>query len=415
MSQRLFMAIGFMLMCIKTSALPADFTTVAGWDNQLFPAYLIATASVRSQGEAPANVFGDREGQLGVRIEAAEDDQEVEVTIVCDEYFEASTWSGRLPTAGESYGIFPKIRYRFDKLARCLQATPATVIFRVKIGGETVQESTETVTMRSINDCPFKIVEGDEIINTSFTFAAYVNEQHPFVDKLLREALDIGIVEKFDGYQSGRPEDVVRQVYALWDLMVARDVRYSSITTTAASSNTIACQHVRMIEDIANNSQANCVDGSVLFVSMLRKIGINAALVMQPGHCFVAFTADREGKEIIGLETTLVGSQAEEPDNVPELFENAVDEDYRVEASWPGFLAALKFGDQELEVNRQNENNPDYELIRIDQWRAIGILPIPFTGRETFVSYDHSASEEATETAADETADDSGEQAEEDE
>lgn len=31
-------------------------------------------------------------------------------------------------------------------------------------------------------------------------FAVYVNEQYPFVDKVLREALDEGIVDSFSGY-----------------------------------------------------------------------------------------------------------------------------------------------------------------------------------------------------------------------
>ena len=31
-------------------------------------------------------------------------------------------------------------------------------------------------------------------------FAANVNEQHPFVEKVLREALDEGIVDSFSGY-----------------------------------------------------------------------------------------------------------------------------------------------------------------------------------------------------------------------
>ena len=48
--------------------------------------------------------------------------------------------------------------------------------------------------MRTINDCPFSLTQDDGVLDVSYTFAAYVNEQHPFVDKLLREALDIGIV-----------------------------------------------------------------------------------------------------------------------------------------------------------------------------------------------------------------------------
>lgn len=44
-------------------------------------------------------------------------------------------------------------------------------------------------------------------------------------------------------------------------------------------------------------SQANCVDGRVLFASILRKIDIAPALVLIPGHMFLAFQLDQEGED----------------------------------------------------------------------------------------------------------------------
>ncbi len=41
------------------------------------------------------------------------------------------------------------------------------------------------------------IVDGKSVTDVRFMFAAYVNEQHPFVEKVLREALDEGIVDSF--------------------------------------------------------------------------------------------------------------------------------------------------------------------------------------------------------------------------
>ena len=77
-------------------------------------------------------------------------------------------------------------------------------------------------------------------------------------------------------------------------------------------------QHVRLIDESITHSQANCVDGSVLLASILRKIGLYASLVLVPGHCFVAFSLDRELEEIRGLETTLIGAQDIEPSEYPD-------------------------------------------------------------------------------------------------
>ena len=65
---------------------------------------------------------------------------------------------------------------------------------------------------------------------------------------------------------------------------------------------------MRLLDETINNDQANCADGSVLFASLLRKIGIEAYLVMVPRHCYLAFALDEKGEKIVALETTLIGS-----------------------------------------------------------------------------------------------------------
>ena len=94
-------------------------------------------------------------------------------------------------------------------------------------------------------------------------------------------------------------------------------MRYSDITTTAAESESVYCQHVRLLDETINNNQANCVDGSVLFASVLRKVGIEAYLVMVPRHCYLAFALDEKGEKIVALETTLMQSAA--PEKFPKI------------------------------------------------------------------------------------------------
>jgi hypothetical protein len=210
-------------------------------------------------------------------------------------------------------------------------------------------------------------------------FAAYVNEQHPFVDKLLREALDDGVVESFTGYQSDDPDDLYRQVYALWHALTKRDVRYSSITASEATSSMVYCQHVRLIDESINNSQANCVDGAVLLASMMREINIEPVLIVLPHHCYVAFYLDRDHTQLIGLETTLIGDKiASAPSPLPSA-QNVVNDKWRSENSWRSFCAAVESGTQDLAENRAKfEEDPDYRQVSIEDARESGILPIAF-------------------------------------
>ena len=164
-------------------------------------------------------------------------------------------------------------------------------------------------------------------------FAAYVNEQHPFVDTVARESLDSNIVESFTGYQSGDPSEVYRQVYAVWHALSSRDLRYSNITTSVAQNRMVGSQHVRLIDQSINNAQANCVDGSVLMASLLRKIDIEPVLVLVPGHCYLAFALDDKGKVFVGLETTLLGASLDDAPKEIEGVEDVVDDTTREESS----------------------------------------------------------------------------------
>lgn len=361
---------------------------IAGWEEQVFPSYLLSTSTAkRGPLQLGENELGDPWGLLGVVVTADQDNSPIKVSIECPEFLELSEFSGTLPVGGQQYSVQPKVRYRFDRLSHCRQATPATLTFRVAQGDKPVEEITTVVTFRSINDCPFLWVDGEDVTLLGLNFAAYVNEQHPFVDKLLREALDIGVVDRFVGYQEGTPESVLRQVYALWDLMFWRDVRYSSITANSASTNLARSQHVRLIEETVNNTQANCVDGSVLFASMLRKIGIHSALILAPGHCYVGFWVDENKEHFLGLETTLVDS-TEKHCKTPKLLSKSVPKDLRGDVSWPSFVDAVVIGTSNLEKGQAIEpSDPlQFTVIDIAQARAEGILPIPYSGNGEYLA-----------------------------
>ena len=290
------------------------------------------------------------------------------VTVEGNAILEESTFEGTLDEEGVTYRIFPTIRYKYDVLTKNKQSMPVEVTFNVTVGDEELDEQTVMLTLRSVNDCPFAVTGADgEVTDISFMFAAYVNEQHPFVDKLLREALDQGVVDSFTGYQSGDVGEVYRQVYALWNALSERDVRYSNITTSAATANSVSSQHVRLIDESINNGQANCVDGSVLLASLLRKIDIEPCLVYVPGHCYLAFYLDAEMKQLVGLETTLISGAGDDTTRDLPNVEDVVDAQWREKDSWATFCAAVAMGNEDLAKNKDkfNKDDADYQIVSI--------------------------------------------------
>ena len=282
-------------------AAEVEWTPEANMDHQLFPSLLIATATARPIEEDDAEaktpdpyLLGERFGLVGISIKPEVANTKVKVTLKENDLMAASNWTGELAEAGKEYYIAPKVTYKFEKLRKA-QQMPLNVSFAVELDGKSAGEKTETLQVHSINDCPFGVSNEEETLNDEgyiagsaeigWMFAAYVNENHPMLDKILQEALATKTVNAFLGYQRDDPAEVVKQVFAIWSALQKRGIQYSSTTTTPGGSEVVYSQYVRFLDQSITNTQANCVDGSVAFASILRKISIQPFLSPFPATC----------------------------------------------------------------------------------------------------------------------------------
>jgi hypothetical protein len=215
------------------------------------------------------------------------------------------------------------------------------------------------------------------VVDHSYMFAAMVNEDAPFIDSvILKEAINSNAISHFNGnngnsfagYQDvngdGKTDtEVVSQVFAIWYVLQSRKIRYSSITVTSNASDAgVGSQNVRSIEESFKNTQANCVDGSVLFASVMRKIGLDPFLVLVPGHMFVGFYLDEAHNKYYFLETTMLGNT-----DITRFSGNE-----RLNASRKAFDAALRAGQQ----NITDTDDAGISIIDIAECRAAGIRPV---------------------------------------
>jgi hypothetical protein len=353
-----------------------------GWSNELFPSFIIATADIHVPSGTDPQVLGDPRGVVGVRVTAPAAGARIKLIVSSPGLMEESEAEVALPKAGENYLILPTIAWDFDALTHIRQARPATVMLSIMIDGEEVGKTTERVTVRSINDAPyfFEATNADGKLEghaTPWMFAAYVNENSPENDELRREALQSGVIASFDGYQGGSDEAVIRQVYAMWNVLQRRGVKYSNITTTARESDVVASQQVRFPAQSVNNAQANCVDGSVLFASVMREVGIDPVLVSVPGHMFVGFYLDKAHTRIFYLETTMLG----QADLRPEADPWGLGRLFGGNQSWTTFTQAWTSATERYtrEESQFRRGNPRYQTIDIGAVRQLGILPIAYS------------------------------------
>ncbi len=361
-------------------------------EDRLFPSYIIA-ASTRAQAEINASdtpevasgdlVLGESEGPISVTLTVPAASLPVRLVVTGKAVMDESVLEASLPAPHQKIRLRPKILWRYPALLEARQAMPTDITAELWIGNQCVGRQTRTVKLHTINDCPFTFAENDEFKDTWWMYAAYVNENHPLVDSLLKEAFAQKIVTQFDEYQSGDPREVYRQVYAIWHLLHTKGIHYSSLAGSSDNAEKVGSQFVRFLDETMASSQANCVDGSVLFASILRKIGIDAFLVMTPEHMWVGFYLDDDRASKRFIETTQLGLESgeEEEEAVDAELYHFFGDEYADRPSWKNFVAAVRAG-RDLYAEHRSEietGEANHGIVDIEEARAMGVMPIAFT------------------------------------
>lgn len=294
------------------SAQQSPITSKAEWapkvdfDNEIYPAYILATAT-KPFAKVSEFYLGDPYGSIGVVFNNERAGSRVRVKIELDTIAKPSEEEFVLDRVGE-YKLYPKIQYHYGRLPAMKQ--PTTINARILVSSDTTPESGKTLTLRvrSVNDAPYaRLIENGKVAFTPWVFAAFVNENHPWIHGLLQEALKTGRTRQFKGYQ-GSEQEVLREIDAIWLALKARGISYSSINRSSGESNKVKSQHVRLLSESVRYTQANCIDGTVLLASIFRKLGLEAKIVLVPGHAFVGVVVDKKSKRIAYIETTMLNS-----------------------------------------------------------------------------------------------------------
>ena len=302
-----------------------------GWEpfidpeRQIFPSLLLASATLKDplrdedtarkaenapqRKSPPANharpddapeIIGDENGLAGVMIASPADGAHARIEVKENALMADSVLEADLPIKGRVYRLAPRMDYKYDALNRVRQSQPVNVTFSVQVNGQSLGERFVTARVHPINDCPYAYQNPDDerdYVDIAWMFAAYVNEDHPAIPGLLKEAQATEVVDGFDAYQSGDPGTILLQVFAVWEALRQHNIRYSDIGTTTDESTSLYSLHVRFIEEALSESHANCVDASAMLASVLRRMGIDTFLVMEPGHMFLGIYLDAQGKQ----------------------------------------------------------------------------------------------------------------------
>lgn len=366
-----------LLVCACARAATNDWSPIVSPYGELFPALLLATQSGHpAPASAAATLVGDPGGLIGIATRARRAGESVHVTVRVPELGAEGELDATLADPDALYSLFPAIRWDRDRLAGVAAPRFARIEIELSRDGADAGRYRGAHKLHAAAEAPYFLDDGDGSADLSWIFAAFVDEHDPSVARLIDQALALNVVERFDGYALRDDAAVYRQLYALWAALESRGIRYSALTRSASVRGKVWVQNVRTIDASLTDRAANCVDGSVLIASLTRAAGLDAALVLVPGHMFLRVALDRDATRFVYLETTLINDARVRRTPAP-LDLPAPD------AKWARtrdrFSAALAAGQAQYRRYADalaRADRPEYRIVDIAAARRLGVLSI---------------------------------------
>jgi hypothetical protein len=136
---------------------------------------------------------------------------------------------------------------------------------------------------------------------------AFVTPNAPSVMTFLRTVAERVPDRALVGYQ-GDESTVEPQVRAMFDALHDEGrITYVNSVLTSSPEEGFADQRVRLPRESLADGAANCIDGTVLYASLMEAASLNPAIVVVPGHAFVAWETWEGNGTWAYLETTMTG------------------------------------------------------------------------------------------------------------
>jgi hypothetical protein len=199
---------------------------------------------------------------------------------------------------------------------------PATLRITVRQFGHgselLLQDQTYPIKLHAYDTALLGIRTPDgDIVDLTDHLCAFVTPHAPEIENLLRKAAEYHADRQIGGYQgAGSLEEarivVQEQMRAIYSAL-KRDAGlvYVNSPLNFGKQEGQITQRVRLpvtsLHD--NKSRANCLDGAVLYASLLELANLDPLIVITPGHSFIGWRIWRGLPQYDFLETTMTGTE----------------------------------------------------------------------------------------------------------
>lgn len=205
--------------------------------------------------------------------------------------------------------LFPSALHQVNELTR------ATLNVRVDELGENgvriESHTTHPIWLLARTSAPLAVRDpaSGKWVDHSRYLGAFVTPNAPELIGFLRQAVELHPQKRLAGYQGERSQ-VEPQVRAIFEaLKRSAEIQYVNSVLAFSPDTGASNQRVRLPRESLAQRQANCIDGTILFASLLEAVSLNPGLVIVPGHAFLAWQSwSDESSDWRYLETTMIGS-----------------------------------------------------------------------------------------------------------
>jgi len=345
-------ALAFLLLFL------APFASAFEWDVDITPAgELFPVLDLTQRPRAIDTATGRGTGLVAVRVRGALP-QALRVTVRTPGLREAAeiAWTRARGDHAGRLDLHPYLDWDVAALRAIRGVREQDLVVTMEADGHT-QTRTMRVRVHALDDAPYFVREGKERVDLGWAFAGYVNPRDPVVDEVLALARQIDPAFRAE-VDPADPDRNLHRVATIWAALERRGMRYDDGDPALSRGPVVWSQRVRLPDEVWHDRRANCIDGSVLIAAVLERIGLDALIVLVPGHAFVGYRTGDGAAEY--FETTVLGARGT-----------------RGRDNFAAARAAGRASFRRAAPRLDGRHGPDHALIDIDKARRLGIRPLP--------------------------------------
>ncbi len=187
------------------------------------------------------------------------------------------------------------------------EVAPATVVVKISDeAGRPVYSEAHATRLRPSED----IYWGPELKFAPLV-ASWVMPHDPHVEALLSRAANLMPSRRMPGYETWKSSDQQRMSTFEQAQAIYRTVQQNGMSfrkgSPALGQNPGVPERIRMPGDSIAQRRANCLEGAVLYASLFENLGMDAEVVLVPGHAYIGVREARDSADYLYFDASLRG------------------------------------------------------------------------------------------------------------